>query len=174
MNQETKKPESVTTSHYIIGAAVVGIMFYLATGGNDDKAPAAGSQAAQTVAQPAVENVQPQKEIYQTTSRRLFSDYDKNEVAVDEKIKDKQVILLGVIESIDKDFMDNMIVNLVTSNQFMPSRMHMVESEKPVVLEKNKGDKVAITCEKISRVMGSPSGSDCVFTNPVQPLPDYR
>lgn len=119
-------------------------------------------------------NVTPEKEIYQTTSTRLFSEYEKNEVALDEKIKDKKIILLGVIQAIDKDFMENMVINLKTSNEFMPSRMQMNNSEKPIVVERGKGDKVAITCKSISRVMGAPSGRDCVFINPVEPLPDYN
>jgi len=138
---------------------------------NNTKSAGAVSNVTELTA-PA--NTSTEKQIYQTTSRQLFSDYEKNEVALDEKIKDKQVVLLGVIQSIDKDFMDNIVINLKTSNEFMPSHMQMNESEKPTVLKRQKEDKVAITCKSISRVMGSPSGRDCVFTNPIKPLPDYN
>lgn len=150
------------------------LYFFITTPSNQQVNNAANINVmSETAETNATANIASKKEIYQTTSRRLFSDYEKNEVALDEKIKNKQVILLGVIESIDKDFMDNMVINLKTSNQFMSSRMQMNESEKPIVLERNKGDKVAITCEKISRLMGAPSGTNCVFTKPVDPLPDY-
>lgn len=116
----------------------------------------------------------PDKEIYQTTARHLFAEYEQNEVATDERIKDKKVILLGVIQAINKNAFNTIVVNLYTNNQFMPAMMGMNDSVKARVLNLKKGDKVAITCESISRIMGSPSGANCMFTDTVQPLPTYR
>lgn len=170
------KPKTKLSVIHWIGILVGLLIIYIIITAPDNQQ--VNNSAAVSIDSQATEATPPantatEKEIYQTTSSRLFSDYEKNEVVLDEKIKDKKIILLGVIQAIDKDFMDNMIINLKTNNEFMPSRMQMNESQKSIVLERAKGDKVAITCKSIRRAMGSPSGRDCVFINPVKPLPDY-
>src|SRR5713101_1568757 len=58
----------------------------------------------------------PPKRIYKTTTQQLFADYGANEVATDEKIKDKIVEVGGTVDSIDKSFTDSIIISLRTSN----------------------------------------------------------
>src|SRR5262249_35052047 len=49
----------------------------------------------------------------------LFSDYDANEVAADEKYKDKILLVNGTVDDIKKDIMDTMYVTLKTSNPIL-------------------------------------------------------
>lgn len=105
----------------------------------------------------------PQKEIYQTTSRKLFKAYEENEVATDEAMKGKLIAVTGIVQSIDKDFTDSIIISLKTDNQFMASRMEMNDSQKATALTLKKGQQVVVICERMSRVVGSPSGRRCVF-----------
>lgn len=161
----------VKSTDIIAGIFVVSIgLWWLIPSSKPDSHQSTISQSpAQQPSMPAVN-----KEIYQTTARHLFAEYEQNEVATDERIKNKKVILLGVIQSIDKSAFDSIIVNLETSNQFMPATMSMQDSVKQKVITLKKGNKVAITCESMSRLLGSPSGSDCIFTAPISPLPTYQ
>ncbi len=103
----------------------------------------------------------PPKQIYRTTALELFADYQANEVATDEKLKGKIVEVRGTVESIDKDFTDSIVVRLHTSNRFMSANMHANDSEKHKVMSLKKEDAVTFRCQKMTRVMGSPSGTDC-------------
>ncbi len=101
--------------------------------------------------------------IYKTTATELFSDYEENEVNTDEKIKGKIVEISGSVQSIDKDFTDSIIIKIKTSNQFMPAHLRVDDSQKQNAMTLNRGDEVTLRCQKVSRIMGSPSGRDCKF-----------
>lgn len=47
---------------------------------------------------------------YELTAGQLYSAYEDNEVAADNKYKDKTILLTGVVESIKKDFMDEVYI----------------------------------------------------------------
>ncbi|EHU9132986.1 hypothetical protein KZW37_002823, partial [Escherichia coli] len=96
---------------------------------------------------------------------QLFKAYDENEVATDEKMKGKLISVKGVVQSIDKDFTDSIIISLRTDNEFMPARMEMEDSEKSAAIALKKGQQVTVICERMSRIVGAPSGRDCVFTH---------
>jgi len=101
--------------------------------------------------------------IYKKTATELFSDYEENEVNTDEKIKGKIVEISGSVQSIDKDFTGSIIVKIKTSNQFMPARLRIDDSQKQNAITLNRGDEVTLRCQKMSRIMDSPSGQDCKF-----------
>jgi len=103
------------------------------------------------------------KEVYKTTARTLFKDYEKNEVATDEAMKGKSVAVMGIIQSIDKDFTGSINIKFKTDNQFMPARMSVSDNQKSFISSLKAGDKIEVICEKIERMVGSPSGSDCVI-----------
>jgi len=101
------------------------------------------------------------REIYAITAQQLFSDYESNEVAADEKMRGKLIQVKGTVQSIDKDFTDSIVVTLRTSNEFMPARMEIGDAQKAQAVALKKGQKITIQCEAMSRLVGSPSGSDC-------------
>lgn len=103
------------------------------------------------------------KEVLKVSAGQLFKAYEDNEVATDEGMKGKTVEVSGTVQAIDKDAFDNIVINLRTSNEFMPARMQMKDSEKAAAIAMKKGVKVAVQCEKVSRIVGSPSGRDCRF-----------
>jgi hypothetical protein len=105
----------------------------------------------------------PGKAVYKTTAQQLFSDYEANEVAADEKMMGRVVEVSGIVESIDKTFTDSIVISLSTSNQFMSARLHLLESEKQKAMALKKGANVVLVCERMRRIVGSPSGSDCQF-----------
>lgn len=101
---------------------------------------------------------------YETTAKKLFAEYEANEVATDERIGKKPVLISGTVTSIDKDFTNNIIIKLGTSNQFMSAMMRMEDSEKEKAMSLSKGQNVRILCKNMSRLIGSPSGRRCVFS----------
>lgn len=149
--------------YVFVGLMVIG---YFAGKNDDTKTSSSTSQATQSSSLKASEDAEespPQKTVYQTTARKLFNDYDENEVAVDEQLKGKIVAVTGIVQSIDKDFTDSIIISLKTDNQFMPARMDMKDSQKATAMSLKKGKQVVIVCEKMSRLMGAPSGRNCTF-----------
>ncbi len=78
-------------------------------------------------------------------------------------MKGKLIQVNGTIQSIDKDPFDNIVIALRTSNQFMPSRLTLKDSEKSKAISAKKGSKVVLQCKKMSRLIGLPNGKDCEF-----------
>lgn len=105
----------------------------------------------------------PAQDVYKTTAAQLFKDYESNEVAADEKMKGKSVEVSGTIQSIDKDFADNIVLQLKTANEFMPAHMNLEDSEKQKAMALSKNAKVTVLCKKVARMVGSPIGSECVL-----------
>lgn len=122
----------------------------------------AAAEAAQTDAV-AASPTKPQKEVYRVSAAKLFKDYEENEVATDELMKGKLIAVTGTVQSIDKDFSNAIIIRLRTANQFMPASMEMQDSEKNTALMLKKGSQVEIVCQRMMRVIGTPSGRRCVF-----------
>lgn len=147
--------------YIFIGLIVLG---YIA--GKDEKSNSStsSSQSATTSSASQTEDTPaPEKAVYQTTARKLFNAYEENEVATDEELKDKLVAVTGIVQSIDKDFTDSIIISLKTDNQFMSARMEMKDSEKAAAMSLKKGKQVVIVCERMSRIVGAPSGRNCKF-----------
>ncbi|MEN4561959.1 OB-fold protein [Pantoea agglomerans] len=149
--------------YVFVGLMVIG---YFAGKNDDTKTSSSTSQASQSSSANASENAEEsptQKPIYQTTARKLFNDYEENEVAVDEQLKGKIVAMTGIVQSIDKDFTDSIIISLKTDNEFMPARLKMKDSQKAAAIALKKGKQVVIMCENMSRIIGAPSGRNCSF-----------
>ncbi|CAI0716224.1 OB-fold putative lipoprotein [Serratia quinivorans] len=142
--------------YIVVALAVIG---YFA--GDKKDSPATESTSSESV--PVTST--PAKEVYKTTATALFKDYDDNEVAADEKMKGKIIEVSGTVQSIDKDFTDSIIVRLKTSNEFLPAIMGVKDSEKSTALALKKGQKVVVTCASMSRMVGAPSGRNCIFAN---------
>ena len=149
--------------YIFVGLMVIGYFAGKKEDGNTSTNSAQASQSTSVANASPAEAPPPQKPVYQTTARKLFNDYDENEVAVDEQLKGKLVAVTGIVQSIDKDFTDSIIINLKTDNQFMPARMDMKDSQKAAAIALKKGKQVVIVCEKMSRLIGAPSGRNCTF-----------
>ena len=105
----------------------------------------------------------PPKPDVTVSALQLFKDYDANEVAADEKYKGKMLLVDGVVTGIDKDFLDNIVIQLKSTNQFMPTRATMEPSEKSQAAKLSKGNKVKVLCKCQGKLVGSPSLDDCIF-----------
>ena len=97
------------------------------------------------------------------TAGQLFTDYQGNEVAADNKYKDKALLVSGTVQSIDKDFMDDIIVSLTTANMFMPVRANLDDSEKSKAASLSKGQTIKVLCTGGGMVIGNPQLRDCTI-----------
>ena len=109
-------------------------------------------------------NVAQKEKIIPLSVADLYNEYDKNEVATDEKLKGAVVEINGIVQSIDKDFMDQIVIVLYdTDNEYKSIYLTMEQSEKEIAIHLRKGKKITIRCKKMSRILGSPYGSQCIF-----------
>jgi predicted nuclease of predicted toxin-antitoxin system len=103
--------------------------------------------------------------VYKTTARALYRDYEANEVATDQRIGNSAVEVEGVIASIDKDFSDSAVIQLVTDNQFSHAGLTLVDSQKSLAGTLSRGQPIVIRCEKMTRIIGSPQGTNCTIVS---------
>jgi hypothetical protein len=91
----------------------------------------------------------------------LWRAYNANEVAADEKYKGKALLVAGEITSIDKDFLDNIVLRLKAPNEFMSTNAYMNEADKKFVVQLRKGHILKVRCTGGGMTLGSPVLRDC-------------
>ena len=101
--------------------------------------------------------------IYRITAKDLAAMYEENEVAADDKIGGRKVEVTGIVQDITKNFANDVIVRFESGNRFMPTSLSMEDTEKSKASKLKKGQKIAITCEKMQLFIGAPSGRNCTF-----------
>lgn len=100
--------------------------------------------------------------VYTTTASELSRRYESNEVATDQQINGRPVLVSGRVESIDKDFWNNVVIHLAVDGA-LPASMRMLDDQTAKAAALSKGEMVTIHCEGMRRMIGSPSGSDCTL-----------
>jgi len=124
-------------------------------------APATAPAAAKPVA-PARAAKAPEK-AESVSAMALWRAYQANEVAADDDFKGKLLEVTGEVAKIDKDFMDDIVVNLRSGNQFMATHAYVEDSEKSAAKHLSKGDTVTLRCTGGGMIIGSPVLRDCTF-----------
>jgi uncharacterized membrane protein YvbJ len=89
----------------------------------------------------------------------LSAAYKANEVAADMKYKGKRLLVTATVESINKDFKDEVWVGLKTDNQFMPIHAEGFSPEQVANLK--KGSQIEIACTGAGMTVGSPFLKNC-------------
>lgn len=97
----------------------------------------------------------------QVDAVRLWQDYDANEVAADNLYKGKMLAVSGTVRSIDKDFLDNIVIRLATPNQFMSVMATMEDYESGKAASLSKGQAVAVVCKGAGMIIGAPVLHGC-------------
>lgn len=105
----------------------------------------------------------PPEQAIRVSAIDLWDTYHANEVAADNQYKDRLLLVDGSVKSIDKDFMDNIVVRLRSRNEFMGTMAKVEDSEKSRAAALRKGQKVTLECRGGGMVMGSPSLRSCTF-----------
>jgi hypothetical protein len=91
----------------------------------------------------------------------LWAAYDSNEVAADERYKGKLLRVVGTLASIDKDFLDKVVLRLRSPNQFMHTSATLVDAQKGAAASLRKGMEITVECECAGRIVGSPVLRKC-------------
>ena len=119
----------------------------------------ARAQAAQLAQQKADQRREWEKD--NVTARRLFEAYDANEVSADEQYKGRTIHVSGKIKSIDKDFMNNIVIRLFAGGLFETVDAQMLDEQKGVAMGLQKGQQLVLVCRIRGRVMRSPRADRC-------------
>jgi hypothetical protein len=152
-----------------VGKLVVGaILFYIACRMGyaiyeNNNAEQGSSRPSSTDAATATETPVAPASIYKITAPKLYQKYSENEVAEDAEIGGAVVEIAGKIKSIDKDFLNHAVVNLTTDNEFSSVGLTLDDSQKPRAAQLEKGQGIVIRCEKMTRVLDSPQGQNCLI-----------
>lgn len=72
--------------------------------------------------------------------------------------------MVGVIDSITKDFSDSIIVSLRAPNQFMPSMAYLGSSSSGQAGQLQKGQGITLLCTGGGMMMGRPVLRECTVT----------
>jgi DNA-directed RNA polymerase subunit RPC12/RpoP len=179
----TKKKPPMTRRLLFVGAGIgIAFIYYQlaqknATDRSDPLTVTSTVSSAEPIAPPQL--AQPPHPKYeeatvQVSAFDLARDYDANEVAADNKYKGRRIDITGQVQSINKDFKDEVWLGIAARNQFMP--IHASGFSPSQVVELKKGDQITITCRGSGMVIGSPMLKDCVphsgtQTEVAQPAP---
>jgi tRNA_anti-like len=93
----------------------------------------------------------------------LWRSYSANEVAADDKWKKRRLLVVGYLQSVGKDFTDDIILGLRSPNPFMPTRAYLNDSESRTAATLKKGQRVLLTCTCDGMIMGSPVLKACAI-----------
>jgi hypothetical protein len=97
------------------------------------------------------------------TALQLYNDYQANEVSADNKYKGKSLMVSGTVSSIDKDFLDNIVVSLKTPNEFMDVKARVDDDQKSKAASLSKGQDIKVLCTGSGMIIGSPQLEDCTI-----------
>lgn len=97
------------------------------------------------------------------SSKKLQTEYEKNEVAADQKFKGKQVSIKGTVKGIDKTFGDSIMLGLNGgSNMFIFPRAEISKGYEDWAAALNKGDSIGLVCSVSGMSVGAAYLKDCI------------
>ncbi len=95
------------------------------------------------------------------TAKELQRNYAANEARGDKTYKDKDIVITGVVSSIDSSFGDIPIVTLKTNEMFNSVHVRFKSQYRDVAIDLNKNEKVTFLCKGDGVIIGSPTVSSC-------------
>jgi hypothetical protein len=153
-----KNPTGQKTSLVAMGCLVLLVLLVIGvvtfSTGSRSSISTNQSHQARLAARPVVGSV---------TAMTLWRQYEANEVSADNYYKGRVFRVSGTVQSIDKDFLDNIVVRLESPNEFMSTSATIDGSGATRAAQLRKGDHVVLTCVVKGRIIGSPVLDDCVF-----------
>jgi hypothetical protein len=99
---------------------------------------------------------------YKVTSDQYSNDFNENEIAADNKYKDKRILIVGKIDSINKDIAGRGYLSLKTGGRFnwgMQAHLSLVGEEEAASLK--RGDTVYLVCDPAMKIGPIPGAKNC-------------
>lgn len=152
------KKQSSTLKQGAIGCLAIIVLFVIGAaifGGSSSS----GNKTAE-VANVAAEPPAPALKV---TARELAAAYEANEVAAQKKYGGQRLEVTGVVTGVDLDLLDNPVLKLAGVNEFLPAQATFTKDYSDKLGELSKGQKVTITCERLSEVISAPMLNDCTI-----------
>lgn len=94
-------------------------------------------------------------------AEKLAADYKDNEVSADNTYKEKRLIVSAVVQSINKDFKDQVWVGMRTDNQF--TQVHAEGLTATQASKLKKGEVITVICKGAGMILSSPFLKDCIL-----------
>ena len=119
--------------------------------------------AATTATTTTPEAATPTETPMTVTADELLKGYKENELAGDQKFKDKNLIVTGKIESIESGIADMPYIMLKAGGdmEFMKPQAHFNKEDTPVLAQLKKGQAIKLQCVGNGEVGGMPMLKDC-------------
>lgn len=152
-----------------MGVSFVLFIIFAIIGGGNIEAKEQPQAAQSTMAEQQVEAPKPEAINIKVTALQLSKAYNANEVAADQKYKGKEMLVYGIITGIDKDFMNDIVVNLNSGNSFLPVRAHLEGGQDDKAASLAKGGEIIVQCSGGGFIIGSAVLNKCAikkFANP--------
>ena len=128
---------------------------------NTNNAPANGSATAPTSTETA-KTTETEKPIT-VTADELLKGYKENELAGDQKFKDKNIIVTGKIEAIESGIADMPFILLKAGGnmEFNKPQAHFSKDDTATLAKLKKGQAIKLQCIGDGEIAGSPMLKDC-------------
>ncbi len=139
---------------FLFGLVFLIITGFFAARGKRKPDPVAIDRAAPTVGPDGVTSV---------GSIRLFQDYEANEVAADNRYKDKPVRVTGRVVAVEKNLMDAAVLGLTSGNLVFQTMATLTPDETPRAAVLAKGDTIVVQCTGAGSMMRMPQLEKCVL-----------
>ena len=81
---------------------------------------------------------------YRLSATQLYSEYDANEVAADQKYKGKVIVVSGIIDDIGKDILDDIYVTLKGAEYFGSIQCFFSDAHVSKAAQLQKGQKLSV------------------------------
>jgi hypothetical protein len=91
----------------------------------------------------------------------LWDAYSANEVAADDRYKNRRLRIKGIVQSIDKNFRNSIVLMLASNNDFLPTHAQLVDSEAAAASAMTKGQSVSLVCTCKGRFLGTATLDGC-------------
>lgn len=92
--------------------------------------------------------------IIKVTASQLLADYNKNEVRADEIYRNKELIIIGTIRSIDRSIGKDYYLSLVTDEIFSSVLANFNDEQRSFLVGLHKGQSVHLHCEGDGMLIG--------------------
>lgn len=89
--------------------------------------------------------------------------YSQNEPAAQRQFGSSKLVVTGIVEGIDLDFMDDPVLRLNSENQFLPVTATFDKSYMDALAGIAKGQTVTVTCLEVGEVISAPILKQCTI-----------
>lgn len=97
----------------------------------------------------------------EVTATELFQAYEYNEASAQSYFGGRMLLVSGTVDKVTLDLMDDPVIGLRTSNQFMSAQAALAENARDEARNYGPGDQVRLLCEDVSEVIGTPMLKNC-------------